>query len=460
MAKKTNFLVHIVEDDDWYRDFLGHVISLNPEYEVKKFATAKDFLAGLQQRPNVVTLDYHLPDMEGEKVLHRIKDVLPDTQVIIISEQEKIDTALGLLKQGAYDYLVKTPDIKERLLNTLNNIRDNQELKEKVVTLEKEVHAKYDFTKMVVGQSEAMEKIFHLLQKATQTNITVSLFGETGTGKEVVAKAIHFNSRVKNGPFIAVNMAAIPKDLVESELFGHEKGAFTGAALARAGKFEEASGGTIFLDEIGEMELSLQVKLLRVLQEKEVTRVGSNKVIGIDCRIITATNRNLADDVSAGRFREDLYYRLLGLQINLPPLRERGNDILLLAKYFIDNFCKENKLEKKTLSDAAKKKLMNYIYPGNVRELRSVIELAVAMSDSLEIGEHDIMFSEARGLMDNLLREEVTLAEYEKRIIYFFLKKYNDNVLDVAARLDIGKSTIYKMLKEDEEKVKAKEVSK
>ncbi len=323
-----------------------------------------------------------LPDMNGEKVLRQIKEFNPDIEVIIISEQGKIDTAVELLKLGAYDYIVKTPDIREKLLHLLHNIRDNQKLKTRISFLEKEVRTKYNFENIIIGQSEAIQQVFALIQKAAETNITVGITGETGTGKEVVAKAIHFNSKRKDGQFVAVNMAAIPKELAESELFGHEKGAFTGAMAARVGKFEEATGGTLLLDEIGEMELSLQTKLLRVLQEKEVSRVGSNKLIKVDCRIIASTNKNLPEEVKHNRFREDLYYRLLGLQIHLPPLRERANDIPLLAKFFIDQFCIENNLVPKNLSPDAQEKLLHHPFPGNVRELKSVAELAAAMTNS------------------------------------------------------------------------------
>ena len=310
------------------------------------------------------------------------------------------------------------------------------------------MRTKYDFENVIIGKSEAMQQVYSLMQKAAETNITVVITGETGTGKEVVAKAIHFNSRRKDKPLVAVNMAAIPRELAESELFGHEKGAFTGAVSARAGKFEEADGGTLLLDEMGEMELSLQAKLLRALQEKEITRIGSNKVIKTDCRIIASTNKNLLGEVKSGRFREDLYYRLLGLQIHLPPLRERGNDVLLLAKYFIEQFCKENQMLSKSLSPDAQKKLLAHPFPGNVRELKSVAELAAAMASGQAIEEDDIMIQGGNNLLGDLLREQLSLDEYEFRIVMHFLKKHQFDILAVADKLSIGKSTIYKMLKD------------
>ncbi len=451
MAKQgnsTDFLIFILEDDDWYRDLLSYVASLNPEYTVKKFTTGSELLKALHENPDVVTVDYMLPDMNGEKVLRQIKELKPDTEVIMISEQNKIDTAVELLKLGAYDYMVKTPDIKEKLHNLLSNIRKNQKLKSRISVLEKEVRSRYNFGNFIIGNSEPMQAVFALIHKAAETNITVGITGETGTGKEVVAKAIHFNSKRKNGPFVAVNMAAIPKELAESELFGHEKGSFTGAAAARIGKFEEANGGTLLLDEIGEMELSLQTKLLRVLQEKEVSRVGSNKLIKIDCRIIASTNKNLLEEMKHNRFREDLYYRLLGLQIQMPPLRGRANDIPLLAKYFVDHFCSENDLPQKTFSSDALQKLMLHRFPGNVRELKSVSELAAAMTNDSIITANDLVINGYNDFLSGILAEETTLEEYEFKIIMHFLQKYNDNVVLTAEKLGIGKSTIYKMLKE------------
>lgn len=445
---KGDFTVFIVEDDEWYSDLLSYVVSLNPEYRVKRFGRGDELIRQLHEQPDVITLDYRLPDMNGEKVLRQIKEFNPEIEVIIISEQQNIDTALDLIKLGAYDYIVKTPDIKDKLLNLLSNIRKTGKLKSRLSDLEKEVRTKYDFENVIIGKSEAMQQVYSLMQKAAETNITVVITGETGTGKEVVAKAIHFNSRRKDKPLVAVNMAAIPRELAESELFGHEKGAFTGAVSARAGKFEEADSGTLLLDEMGEMELSLQAKLLRALQEKEITRIGSNKVIKTDCRIIASTNKNLLGEVKSGRFREDLYYRLLGLQIHLPPLRERGNDVLLLAKYFIEQFCKENQMLSKSLSPDAQKKLLAHPFPGNVRELKSVAELAAAMASGQTIEEDDIMIQGGNNLLGDLLREELSLDEYEFRIVMHFLKKHQFDILAVADKLSIGKSTIYKMLKD------------
>jgi DNA-binding NtrC family response regulator len=447
MYEKDQVKIFVVEDDPAYSKFLNYVLSLNPDFDVDFFATGKDCIAQLHKKPSIITLDYSLPDMSGEKVLKSIREFDPDISVIIISAQEKIGTAVELLKAGAYDYISKDEEAKERILNSIKNARNKTSLIREIDRLKHEITVKYEFEKSILGSSSAIKRVFDLIEKAVKTQITVSITGETGTGKELIAKAIHYNSKRKNKPLVAVNVAAIPKELIESELFGHEKGAFTGTAGRRIGKFEEAEGGTIFLDEIGEMDLSLQSKLLRVLQEKELTRIGSNHTIKLDVRVIVATHRNLQEEVRAGRFREDLYYRLLGLPIHLPPLRERDKDILLLAKHFADHFAKENDLQKLTLSHEAQEKLLQYAYPGNVRELKSIIELAAVMSSGTEIRGEDITFNTTIR-EEVILAKEMTLEDYTYRIIRSYLIKYDDNVLEVARKLNIGKSSIYRYLKE------------
>lgn len=448
MAEKP-FKIFVVEDDEWYSRLLVHTLSLNPDYEIQSFSTGKDCLDNLHQQPDVVTLDYRLPDMKGLDVLKRIKEVNDEVQIILISEQDDIDVVVTLLQAGAFDYIVKSKDIRERLLNTVNNIRSGSKLKTEISTLRQEVKRKYADQSSIIGNSAAMQKIDDLIEKAVRTNITVMVSGETGTGKELVAKAIHYRSARAKKPFVAVNVAAIPKDLVESELFGHEKGSFTGATFRRIGKFEEADGGTLFLDEVAEMEFSLQAKLLRALQEREITRVGSNVPVKTDCRIIVATNRDLSEEVRNGNFRQDLYFRLYGLPIELPPLRRRENDVIVLARYFIELFCSENNLPVKKLTAEASSLLLAYAFPGNVRELKSVIELAVTLADGDEImGEH-LLTGKLAGLNDDLLQQELTLREYDIRIVKKFLERYENNTKLVAEKLDIGVATIYRMLKED-----------
>lgn len=449
MSEKP-FKIFVVEDSEWYNRLLVHTLSLNPDYEIKSFFNGKDFLNSLYESPDIVTLDYRLPDYTGLELLKRIREENNEVQVILISEQEDINTVVSLLKMGAYDYISKSDDIKDRLTNTVRNIRSGIGLKREISTLRKEVQKKYSFRESILGESPAIKAVYDLIDKALSTNITVIISGETGTGKELVAKAIHYNSKRKDKSFVTVNVAAIPSELIESELFGHEKGAFTGAAYRRIGRFEEADGGTLFLDEIGEMELNLQAKLLRVLQEKEIVRIGSNKPIKTDCRIVVATNKNLKEEVLKGNFREDLYYRLLGLRIELPPLRERSNDILILARHFIAKFCEENGIPIKKLTADSHKKLMSYEFPGNVRELKSVVELAVTLSENDVIDSADLIIERGNPLSD-IANDNLTLREYQVKIIKATLKKNNDDIRIAAEKLDIGISTIYRILKEEKE---------
>lgn len=443
------YKIFIVEDDPWYGEILSYHLSLNPDYKVTRFENAKDCLANLSLKPDLITIDFSLPDMKGDELFKKIRDLQVQVPVIIISAQEEVTVAVKLLKMGISDYLVKDEATKDLLWNSILRIRENQSLKKEVEELREELGQKFSFDKTLIGQSESLKKVFGMMEKAIKTNINVSITGETGTGKEVVAKAIHYASERKKKNFVAVNMAAIPKELIESELFGHEKGAFTGAVARKLGKFEEAQGGTIFLDEIAEMDLSLQTKMLRVLQEREVVRVGGNETVKLDVRLIVATHKNLADEVKNGNFREDLYFRVMGLPIVLPPLRERGNDILILAKHFIDLFAKENKLGPLQFSKEAKEKLMKYPFPGNIRELKAIIELSAVMCEDNLINEQDITFMSSA--KDNLLvGKEKTLRQYTIDIVQHYLNKHNQDVIHTAKVLDIGKSTIYKMIQNGE----------
>lgn len=441
--------VFIVEDDPWYGEILDYHLSLNPDYKVTRFESGKDCLAKMHLKPDLVTIDFSLPDITGDELFKRIREDSPHVPVIVISSQEEVTVAVNLLKMGVSDYLVKDEATKDLLWNSIIRIRETQSLKKEVEQLREELGQKFSFQKTMIGQSESLKKVFNLIGKAVKTNINILINGETGTGKEVVAKAIHYNSDRKKKSFVAVNMAAIPKELIESELFGHEKGAFTGAVSRKAGKFEEANGGTIFLDEIAEMDLSLQSKLLRVLQEREVVRVGGNEKIKLDIRLVTATHKNLAQEVQRGNFREDLYFRIMGLPIVLPPLRERDNDILLLSRHFADEFANENNLGTIQFSKEARNKLMSHPFPGNVRELKAVIDLAVVMCENNEIREEDITFSQ--GKRDDLfITENKTLRQYTCDIVKQYLKKHNNDVVAAANALDIGKSTIYKMMQAGE----------
>jgi len=449
---KRNFLIFLVEDDPWYGQILKHHLSLNDDYELELFVTGKDLLSNLFKKPDLVCIDFGLPDISGDKLLKEIQARNKQVPVIVISAQEEISVAVELLKAGARDYIIKDDHTKEHLWKSIIHIRENIHLKQEVEELKEQLGQKFSFENTIIGQSEAIKKTFNLLQKAVNTNINVSLTGETGTGKEVYAKAIHFNSDRKKKSFVAVNMGAIPKELVESELFGHEKGAFTGAVGTKIGKFEEAQGGTLFLDEIGELDIALQSKLLRAIQEREIVRVGGNKPIKIDIRLITATHKNMAEQVKAGKFREDLFFRIVGLPIELPPLRNRENDVIILAKYFMTEYSKINKSATLNLSEAAKNKLLKYHWPGNVRELKAVIDLACVMTDGKEIKAEDLTFYEIND-SKAYSTNEMTLKQYEIEIISHYLKKYDENIVFVAEKLDIGKSKIYNMIKSGEIKL-------
>lgn len=447
------FRIYVVEDDAWYGEFLRYQLTLNPDYEVELFTTAEQLLSRLHQQPDVICLDFSLPDMPGLKLLQKIREVNTDVPVVVISGQEEISVAVELLKAGARDYIIKGENTRDLLLNSLQRIRENAELKREVAELKEQLEEKFSLQKSLVGNSPAIKRVAALVEKAARTSINVSITGETGSGKEMVAKAIHYSSDRRKKPFVAVNMAAIPKDLLESELFGYEKGAFTGALTQKKGRFEDAQGGTLFLDEVNEMNLMLQSKILRVLQEREVVRVGGNKTIRLDFRLICASPKNLQEEVKAGRFREDLYYRLLGLPVEMPALRTRGNDILILARHFCDGFARSNKMKHLDITEDARQKLLTYSYPGNVRELRAIMELAVVMCDGKTIRAEDVSFL-SMGAEQNLMGQEKTLRQYTCDIISFYLERCNNNVVEVARRLDIGKSSVYQMIRSGEIQLK------
>jgi two-component system, NtrC family, response regulator AtoC len=444
LQERKGYMIFIIDDNEIYAKVLKKQIE-NKDYEISVFYSGHECLAQLDKRPSIITLDYRLPDIDGDEMLAKILEFDPNIHVLIISGQDDISTAVNLLKNGAYDYITKGPETREKLIHTIRNIYHSDQIRCENELLKIAVKEKYNFRKLIKGNSPEIEHIFDLMEKAVSTNISISISGETGTGKELVAKGIHYNSKRKDKPFVAVNVSAIPEGLIESELFGHEKGAFTGADSRKPGKFEQANGGTIFLDEIADLDLNLQAKLLRVIQERELSRLGGNQVIPLDVRIITATHNDLQELVSKNKFRKDLYYRLLGLPIVLPPLRERGNDIILLARYFADEFCKENGMKPKSLSANAKNTLIRYSFPGNIRELKAIMDLACVMTSG-DVIDHEHLNLTGREIVINLLGNEKTLESYNHEIISYFLVKYNNNVKTVAEKLDIGKSTVYRFL--------------
>jgi DNA-binding NtrC family response regulator len=392
ITKKYLTKVFIVEDDQMFATAVKFRLEKDGEFEVTVFPSGKEFISNLYQNPDIVTIDYHLPDMSGLELLKEITAYNKDIVPIIVSGQEEVEVVVQTYRNGAKDYITKNSNATIELLNSIKNFSIQTNLRKEVDELKTSIadRAKY---KTMVGESKPVLQILRMIQKVEKTNMMVMITGESGTGKEVVAQLIHFNSNRRRDPFVPINMAAIPEELIESELFGHEKGAFTGADSRRIGKFEEAHNGTIFLDEIGEMDMALQARLLRVLQESTITRVGSNKEIKLNVRVLAATNKNLLQMVKNGKFREDLFYRLQGFLLHLPPLRERGNDIILLARQFLREFSETNRLGPKVLNHSALQSLLEYTWPGNVRELKSVIERAAIISEGDQVMEEDLIFS-------------------------------------------------------------------
>ena len=393
MAQKFLNKIFILEDDLVFGKVLQRKLELEDTNDVHVFTDGKSFLNNLYQNPDIVSIDYNLPDMNGLEILKQIKDYNEEIGTIILSGQEKVEVVVEAYKNGANNYIIKNDNAVVELSNVVKNLTKHVSLKKEVEHLRDQIIDRNKYSS-VVGESKSVLKVLKMIQKVEKSNILVLITGESGTGKEVIANAIHYGSPRKRKPFIPVNVAAIPADLIESELFGHEKGAFTGATGRRIGKFEEANGGTIFLDEIGEMHMELQTKLLRVLQEKKITRLGSNKELPLDVRVLAATNKNLSKRVQENLFREDLYYRLQGFLIHLPPLRDRGNDIIILAKHILAQFCRSNKMPSKSFTKDGIQALLDHPWPGNVRELKAMVERAALICDGTEIDEEDMIFSD------------------------------------------------------------------
>ncbi len=438
----------VLDGDKFYCNLIKGILKDDYSLNVEIFYNGKDFLKKIFEQPDIITLDLELPDYKGMDIFQIIKNKCPDSEIVVISEQDDIPTVVQLLKQGAYDYISKSENVKDRLSICLANIINQRKIKNELSLLKTEIDQKYDLQRVVIGGSNVVRELSSLINKALNIpNIHVFIFGENGTGKELMAKIIHFNSARRNSPFVTVRLSALPPDEVETELFGYESGVFEHSNLSRIGRLEEANGGTLYIEDLHEMRMDMQLKLLRVLQEGEITRTGSSGINPINVRIISATNKDLHGFVKEKRFREDLYFKLKGLPINLPLLKDRRKDIILLADYFLKQFCKNNEIDKIVLTKGAKRKLLNYSYPGNVRELKVVVELAAVLTNNGKIEEDDIVFNSSYEAPD-LLSEELTLKEYNQIIIRYYLDKYN-NVMKVAEKLAIGKSTIYNFLKQE-----------
>ncbi len=393
VSKSFLSTVFLVEDDEVFGKVQQRNLERNPNCNVKWFRSGEDFLNSLHENPDIVILDCNLPGMSGIELLEKIKRYNSAISVVVLSGQQDVEVVVNCYKLGTDAYIVKNDSVHVELERAMQGLIEKNNLRKEVEELRDLIVDRSKYYK-ILGDSPAILKVLRLIQKVEKNDILVMVTGESGTGKELVAKAIHYNSPRKRGSFVAVNMAAIPEDLVESELFGHEKGAYTGADSRRIGKFEEANGGTIFLDEIGECDHNTQLKLLRVLQEGKLMRLGSNKELELNVRVIAATNKNLSQKVKEGKFREDLYYRLQGFLIHLPPLKNRGHDAILLARHFLKEFCAENKLQVMGFSKSALDMIAQHPFPGNVRELKATVERAALLTDGDTITADDLVFSE------------------------------------------------------------------
>ncbi len=421
-------------------------------------AVARDGFVG------IVILDLHLPDYGELELFHEMRRLNEALPIIIITAHGTIDMAIEAIRLGAFDFLTKTEAFLERVYVSTKNAFKQLELHHRLAALSEALHSRYTFDQ-ILSVSDKMKSVFDLMRHAVDSRVTVLVSGESGTGKELIARALHFNGDRRDGPFVAVNCAGIPETLLESELFGFEKGAFTGAINRKKGKFEVADHGTIFLDEVGEMPMLLQAKLLRVLQEREIERLGGNTPIKLDVRVVCATNRDLRQEVAEGRFREDLYYRLAVFPIHLPPLHERDGDIPVLAQHFLEAACKEEGKRIEGFEGEALSLLIGYPYPGNVRELQNIVSHAVVVCDAPKVRRRDLPHSvrgddrsepggrRAPESLEALLAETVTTAEdiptmeyVEARVIEHAVALCEGNLVQAARRLGISRATIYRRI--------------
>lgn len=445
---KTSHSILIAEDEDLMRAILTRLLE-DAGYRVIAVSNAEEALERFAAEDISVTLtDIRMTGMDGLALLDHIKNIDAEALVIVMTAYSSVDSAVAALRKGAYDYITK-PFVNEDLLQSIKNALRQRELFRENRSLRRELDRRYSFSE-IIGTSPALHSVFRLVEKVAATNTNILIQGESGTGKELIARAIHHNSPRAERPFVAVNCGAIPETLLESELFGHTKGAFTGAVTNKLGLFRSAEGGTVFLDEVGEISGAMQVRLLRALQEHEVVPLGSSAPVSFDARIISATNRELEKEVSEGRFREDLFYRLNVIEIYLPPLRERREDIPLLARSFITRTAHGQQRDEKPIAAAAMSALINYSWPGNVRELQNAIERAFTLSneeidlDSLPPRLRDAASATPMRDPDGL---RPTLEEVERRHIFETLSSVNQDKARAANILGIDLSTLYRKLK-------------
>ena len=447
--------VLVVDDDADMRSLLCDVLQ-GRGHQCLGVGSGDEALQQLSEEDYAVVLtDLRMKGMQGTELLMEVKQRYPDIGVILMTAFGTVETAVDAMRHGASDYLTK-PVKTEELVRVVERAIREAALRREVSRLHKEVHKEYSFHQ-ILGKSKSMQAVFELIRRVADSPTNVLITGESGTGKELVAKAIHYNSDRRDAPFVPVNCAAIPEQLLESELFGHMRGSFTDAKVDKRGLFEEAQKGTLFLDEISELPLMLQAKLLRAIQEREIRRVGATKSIPVDVRIIAATNLNLVDEVKHKRFREDFYYRLNVIELRLPPLRERREDIPILVDAFLKKCAAARGRQVKGLSEPALAMLADYAWPGNVRELENVIERAVTLSHGDVIGAEDLplQVQGARGdrrILDEAAERTLPLHEVEKEYIVKILEKTGGNKYQAAHVLGIDRKTLYRKLAEIEGK--------
>ncbi len=437
--------IFIIDDEESIRDSCTQVLTKDG-YEVQTSSDGREAVNILNKsRFDIILLDLKLPGIPGIKILKKIIKSTPEIPVIIITGFASIESAVNTIKQGAFDYLAKpfSPEELRTIVKKALNTIETQAAYEKNKAIEQNIS-------MVVGKSSSMEKVIDIMKRVSPTESTVLITGESGTGKELLASEIHKHSKRKRAPFVVVDCGALVETLFESELFGHVKGSFTGAHVTKHGRFEVADGGTIFLDEISNISMNIQAKLLRVIQEREVTRIGSTKPIKVDVRILAATNVSLAERVKQNKFREDLFYRLSVVPINIPPLRERKEDIPLLLEHFLQKYNQKLSKDIKGFTTEAKKAIMDYDWPGNIRELQNTIERAMVLMRSKKIGLDDLIYhgiGTSRSMIYPTGGNQKTLDEIEKEYIESVLKSQHGNKSKTAKILGIDRKTLYSKIK-------------
>jgi two-component system, NtrC family, response regulator AtoC len=446
-------LIYIVDDEPSIAKLLSYWLKDKWKYDVETFSSGEEVIKKLTCNPDVILLDIMLPGMDGIETLRRIKAYDPELPVIMLSAQGSIDVAVDSLRMGAFDYFSKPID-QQKLEPAVKNALKTYELVKELQHMKEEQKNRFSFDNIVSADGK-MQEVFKLISKVLNNDITVLIHGESGTGKELVARAVHYNGRRKEKPFIVVNCASIPRELLESELFGHERGSFTGAHQRKLGKFELANEGTLFLDEVGELEMLLQAKLLRVIQEKTFERVGGTELIKTDVRIISATNRDLREAVENKEFREDLYYRLNSFPIYIPPLRQRKSDVLVLANHFLEHFKKKLAKDTKGFSKKALKLIFEYHWPGNVREMENTVERCIILAEKDYIDIEDFpphIKSTGHFYMPensgNLFEDEnvIPFEKLKEEAIRHALKVSGGNIVEAARKLQLGRATIYRLM--------------